>query len=133
MIHLLLSDQQAARKIRARVSIEEFNDPDFKKIGELVYRFLDSEQPVQVDRLLDQTEHPATRALLSKIGLEPIAFDNPLQGADDCIIELKRANIEKEISVLKQLRNQADKAGKTAESREIHTQLKKVQLSLIPG
>jgi len=133
LVHLLLSDQQAAREIRARVSIEEFSHPDLRQIGELVYRLLDNEQPVQVDRLLDQTEHPATRALLSKIGLEPIAFDNPLQGADDCIIELKRANIEKKINELKQLRNQADKAGKTAESREIHTQLEKVQLSLTPG
>ncbi len=133
LIHLLLTDQQVARKIRARVSIEEFSNPEFKQVGELVYRFLDTEQPVQVDRLLDQTERPETRALLSKIGMQPIAFDNPLQGADDCIIELKRTHIEKQINELKQLRNKADKDGKIAESREIHTQLKKIQHSLISG
>lgn len=133
LVHLLLSDQQVARKIRDRVSTEEFSDPDLRQIGEMIYRFLDTEQSVQVDRLLDQVERPEIRALLSKIGMKPIAFDNPLQGAEDCIIELKRTHIEKEIKTLKQLRNQADKAGKIAESREIHTQLKKVQHSLIPG
>jgi len=133
LIHLLLSDQQAAGEIRARVSIEEFSDPDLRQVGELIYRFLDAGQPVQVDRLLDQAKSQETRALLSEIGLKPIAFDNPSRGAEDCITELKRANIEKEINQLKRLRNQADKAGKTAESREIHIQLKKVQHSLIPG
>ncbi|VAX27517.1 DNA primase [hydrothermal vent metagenome] len=133
LVHLLLSNQQVARKIRARVSLDEFSDPELRQIGELVYGLLDIEQPVQVDRLLDQVERPETRALLSKIGLKPIAFDDPLKGADDCITELKKAHIEKKIIELKRLRNQADKAGKIAESREIHTQLRKVQHSLIPG
>ena len=133
LIHLLLSDQQVAREIQNKLSIGEFNNPDLRQIGELIYRFLDTEQPVQVDRLLDQTELPEIRALLSKIGLQPIAFDNLSQGAADCITELKRANIEKEIKELRRMRNAADKAGKIAESREFHIQLKKVRLSLIPG
>ena len=121
------------REIRDKVSLEDFNNPDLRQIGELIYRVLDAGQPVQVDRLLDQTERTEIRALLSKIGLQPIAFDDPSQGARDCITELKRENLEKEIKELKRLRNEADKAGKLAESREIHTQLKKVQHSLIPG
>jgi len=133
LIHLLLSGQQVAREIRNQLSIEEFNNPDLRQIGELIYGFLDAERPVQVDRLLDQAERPEIRALLSKIGLQPIAFDNPSQGALDCITELKRANIEEKVKELKRLRNQADKAGKIAESREIHIQLKKVQHSLVPG
>ena len=133
LIHLLLSDQQVAGEIRNRISIEEFNNPDFRQIVEMIYPLIDTEQPVQVNRLLDQTELPEIRALLSKIGLQPIAFDNPSRGADDCIIELKRANIEIEIKELKRMRNQADKAGRIAESRKIHTQLKKVQHALIPG
>ena len=133
LIHLILSGQQVATQIRNRVSIEEFNNPDLRQIAELIYRNLDTEQSIQVDRLLDQTERPEIRALLSKIGLEPISFDDPTQGADDCITELKRGNIEKEIKALKRMRNEADKAGKTTESRAIHTQLKKVEHSLIPG
>jgi len=133
LIHLLLSGQQVAKEIRTRVSTEEFSNPDLRQIGELIYRCLDTEQPFLVDRLLDQVENPVIRALLSKIGLAPIAFDNPLQGANDCILALKKNHIEKKIAELKRLRNQADKAGKIAESREIHTQLKKVQHSLIPG
>ncbi len=133
LIHLLLSGQQVAKEIRTRVSTEEFSNPDLRQIGELVYRCLDTEQTVEVHRLLDQAESPEIRALLSKIGLAPIAFDNPLQGAEDCIFELKRNHIEQKIAELKRMRNQADKAGKIAESREIHTQLKNIQLSLIPG
>jgi DNA primase len=133
LIHLLLSNQQVAKEIHARVTLDEFSNPELRQIGELIYALLDADKPVQVDRLLDKAERPETRALLSKIGLKPIAFDDPSQGADDCIFELKRTNIDKKIIELKRLRNQADKAGKVAESREIHIQLKKVQTSLIPG
>lgn len=133
LIHLMLSDQQVAKEIRKTVPLEEFNNPDFRQIGEMVYRIIDTEQPIQLDRLMDQTERPEIRALLSKIGLQPIAFENPIRGAKDCIIELKRVHVEKEIKELKRRRNEADKAGKIAESREIHTQLKKVQHSLIAG
>ncbi len=133
LIYLMLSDPEVARKIRTRISMEQFGNPDLRQIGEMIFQCLDTEQPTKVDRLLDKTELPEIRALLSKIGLESIAFDNPSQAAEDCIAELKRAHIENEISTLKRLRNQADKAGKVAESREFHTRLKKVQHSLIPG
>ncbi len=133
LIHLMLADQQVAKEIQNKLSLEEFNHPELRQIGELIYRALDADQPVQADRLLDQTECQEVRAWLSKIGLQPIAFDNPSQGAADCIAEIKRTRIDKEIIALRRMRNEADKAGKIAESREIHTQLKKAQLSLIPG
>ena len=133
LIHLMLSDPQAAQEIYNRVSIKEFNDPDLRQVGELIYHFLETGQPIQIARLLDQTELPEIRALLTKIGLEPITFENTSQGAVDCINELKKENIEKEIKELKRKRNEAEKAGKPEQSREIHSQLQKIQLSLIPG
>lgn len=133
LIHLMLADQKVAREIQNKLSLEEFNHPELRQIGELIYQALDADQPVQVDRLLDRTENPEVRALLSKIGLQPIAFDNPSQGAVDCITELKRVHVDKKVMELRRMRNEADKAGNTAESREFHTQLKKVQHSLIAG
>ena len=133
MIHLMLSDSQVAREIRSQVSIQDFSDPDLRRIGELIYQFLETGRPIQIDRLLDQTELSVIRTLLTRIGLEPITFDDISQGAADCINELKKKNLEKKIKELKQMRNEAEKAGKSERSREIHSQLRKIQLSFIPG
>lgn len=133
LIHLMLSDSNAAKEIRGKIDVQGFNDPDLKQVGEMIYQFLDAGRPIQIDRLLDQTEIPEIRALLSRIGLEPIVFDDISQGTADCINELKKENLENKIKDLKQMRNKAEKAGDSERSREIHGQLKKIQLSLIPG
>ncbi len=133
LIHLMLSDPQMASKICNQISIEEFNDPDLKQVGRLIYQFVESGQTIQISQLLDQTEHPEVRALLTQVGLDPIAFDDTDQGAIDCINELKKENLDQKIKELKRMRNEAEKAGKPEQSREFHNQLQKIQLSLIPG
>ena len=133
LIHLMLSDTQVAQKICSQISIEEFNDPDLRRVGELIYQFVKSDQPIQISQLLDQTENPEVRKLLTQVGLEPIAFEDTDQGAIDCITELKKENLEQKIKELKRMRNEAEKAGKLEQSREFHSQLQKIQLSLIPG
>ncbi|GJL77440.1 MAG: DNA primase [Nitrospinaceae bacterium] len=133
LIHLMLSDQRVAREIFDQVSFKEFNDPDLRQVAELVHQFIEEAQPVAIARLLDKTERPEVRAVLTQIGLEPITFENPSQGAADCIKEIKKENVENEIKELKRRRNEAEKAGKSDQSREIHSQLQKIQLSLIPG
>ena len=133
LIHLMLSDKNAAQEIRGQIDVQDFNDPNLRAIGEMIYQSMDEGRPIQIDRLLDQTENPEIRTLLSRIGLEPIAFDDISQGTADCIKELKKENLEKKIKELRLLRNNAEKAGESQRSREIHSQLQKIQLSLIPG
>jgi len=133
LIHLMLSDPKVAGDIRGQVSLEDFSDPGLMQVAELIYEFIDSGRPIQIDRLLDQTEVPEIKTLLSRIGFQTIAFDNPAKGASDCITELKKKNVEKKIKELKRLRNEAEKAGESAQSRKIHDQLQKMQLLLIPG
>jgi len=133
LIHLMLSDPQVARKICSQISIEEFIDPDLKQVGEYIYQFIEAGQPIQISQLLDQIENPEVRTLLTQIGLEPITFDDTDQGAIDCINELRKENLEQKIKELKRMRNEAEKAGKSEQSREFHSQLQKIQISLIPG
>ena len=133
LIHLMLSDRQTAQEIYSQMPITEFNDPGLRRVGELIYQLIEAGQPIQIARLLDRTEHPEVRRLLTQIGLEPITFENPSQGAADCINELKKENVEKKIKELKRMRNEAEKAGNPEQSREFHVQLQKIKLSLMPG
>jgi DNA primase len=133
LIHLMLSDPLVAKKICSQISIEEFNDPELRRVGELIYQFVEAGQPVQISQLLDRTEHPEVRTLLTQVGLQPIAFEDTAQGAIDCIHELRKENLEQKVKELKRMRNEAEKAGKSEQSREFHNQLQKLQLSLIPG
>ncbi|MFQ5451014.1 MAG: DNA primase [Nitrospinaceae bacterium] len=132
LIHLMLSSLRVARDIRSQISVEEFRDPRIRRVMEMFYALLDEGRPLQVDRLLDRTEDPEIKALLTRVGVQPILFDDRAQGAADCIVELKRNNLRETIKELKKQRNEAEKAGQSERSRELHSRLREIQLSLIP-
>ncbi len=133
LIHLLLLGKNVRKELRGQVSLDEFSDPGLRQAAELIYECIDSEQPVEIDRLLDQTDNTEIKALLTRIGFQPIAFDNWEKATADCIRQLRKKNVEQKIKELKRLRNEAEKAGESEQSRKIHAELQKMQLSLIPG
>ena len=85
-----------------------------------------------MDRLIDHTDQPGVKTVLTQVGMEPILFDNVTKAAADCILEIRRRSIEKKINHLKKQRNEAERAGKTDRSRELHQQLREMQFSLLP-
>lgn len=130
LIHLLLAGGETAAVIRRQVPLEAFQDENLRHIAGLFYTMMEEGRPVAVDRVLDQTAVPEVRTLLTRIGLSPLEFDDAGKAAADCIQKIKRRNLETRIKELKKERNEAEKAGQTERSRQLHQLVRDMQTSL---
>jgi len=132
LIHLMLSDETVARDIRRQVSADMFRTEAYRQTAENIFEWIDQGEPLRVDRLLDRINQPEVKEVLTKISIAPLVFDNIGKAVTECLIQLKKQSIQTEINSLKQQRNEAEKAGQTEKSRELHAQVNKMRLSLIP-
>ena len=130
LAQLALADAETAAFIQQEIALEEIHNPAFREILELIYQTLDQAAPLKVDRLLDRLDNPEARTWLSRMGLEPITFDDPKKAARHCIHEIKRKSIESSIEELKKQRREAEKAGEADRSRALHSRLREMRLSL---
>ena len=132
LIQLMLADKEAARDIAAQVSLDEYLNPHYRTTAELLYSLISESQPLRVDRLIDHTDQLEVKSVLTQAGMEPILFDSIQKAVADCVQEIRRRTIEKKINELKKQRNEAEKAGETRRSRELHQQVREMQVSLLP-
>jgi len=130
LAQLALASPEAASVIRREIGLEELSNGVFREIMSLIHENQDPAAPVKADRLLDKVEREETRTWLTRMSLEPIAFDNPEKAARDCIHEIKRKNIESIITELKKQRREAEMAGESDRSRALNSRLKEMRLSL---
>ena len=133
LVHLMLADKESAIKIKNQVSVEEFEDPALRQIIELFYNLIDENRELRVDHAIDHIDEPETKALLSRIGVDPIPFDNIERTANDCIRAVKKRLLDQKITALKHQRNEAVAAGQPERSRELESQLHELRSTLISG
>ena len=132
LIHLMLADMEAARDIAATVKLEQYENPLYRETATLLYDLIERDQPLRVDRLIDHTEQSGVKSVLTQVGMEPILFDNVKKAVSDCINEIQKRSIDKKIKDLRKKRNEAELAGQTDRSRELHQQMREMQVSLHP-
>ncbi|MDH5763564.1 MAG: DNA primase [Nitrospinota bacterium] len=132
LIQLMLADETAAKDIASQISPEEYQNPAYRETATLLYALLKDNQSLRVDRLIDRTDRPEVKSILTQVGLEPILFDNISKAVTDCINEIRRHSTQKKINELKQQRNEAERTGQLDRSRELHQQVREMQFSLLP-
>jgi hypothetical protein len=132
LIHLMLADTETARDIAANVVLTEYENPLYRETANLLYGLIERDQPLRVDRLIDHTDQPEVKSVLTQVSMDPILFDNVKKAVADCINEIRKRAIDKKINDLKKQRNQAEQAGQTDRSRELHQQMREMQVSLHP-
>lgn len=127
LIQLMLLDEHLAQKIQKQVALDEYQTPMFRLMAELLYSRMALGQTIMIDRILDCTDNVEVKAFLTQTGMSPVVFDNPEKAAMDCINELKKANAESRIKELKKQRLEAQKAGQTERSRDLHNMVRKME------
>ena len=132
LIHLMLADAEAARDIAATITLAQFDNPIYRETANLLYDLIERDQPLRVDRLIDHTEQTEVKSVLTQVSMEPILFDNVKKAASDCINEIRKRSIDIKINDLKKKRNEAEQAGQTDRSRELHQQMREMQVTLHP-
>ena len=129
LVYLMFSDEELAQTIKEQVIIENFTDPNLRKIVELCYRLLDEDCELRIDSAMNQIDEPNIKNILSEIGVTAISFDNPKQTVHDCANALNKKSYNQQVEELKKQRNEAIVAGESERSQEIQNELKKLRLT----
>ncbi len=130
LVHLILSDKKTAKIILLQVTPEEFSDPALRAIVQTCQRKINAGEDLKIDQLLDQTEEPEIRNILSQLGLEAVEFDTPERTIKDCVGKFKNIHLKSKIKDLKLQRLNATKAGQVERSQELQEQLREMHLAL---
>ncbi|MBT6347436.1 MAG: DNA primase [Nitrospina sp.] len=130
LVHLILSDKETARAILLELDPEDFSDPDFKAIAQVCREKVEADEDLKLDQLLDQTEDPRIRTILSRFGMEPVEFEAPERTVKECVRKFKNIHLKSKIKELKTQRLEAAKSGQIERSQEIQDQLREMHLAL---
>jgi DNA primase len=130
LVHLILSDKETAEIILSEIDPDDFTDPALKFIANTCRQKIDEGADIKLDQLLDQTEDPEARNILSRLGLEPLEFDTPDRTIKECIGKFKNIHLKSKIKDLKLQRLQAAKAGEVERSQELQAQLHEMHSAL---
>ena len=129
LVQLILSDKETAQKVLQAINPEDFSNPALRSIAITCSQMEDED--IEIDKLIDQTEEPEIRSLLTQFGLEPIEFDFPEKTISDCVAKFNNVHIKSKIKIIKQQRNEAEMAGQVEKSRELQSKLREMQLALV--
>ena len=130
LVHLILSGKETAKRVFKAVNLEDFSNPALKSIATTCLQMIDKNEDVEIDKLIDQTDDPEIRSRLTQFGLEPLEFDSPEKTVSDCVTKFNNVHIKSKIKIVKQQRNEAEKAGQIEKSRELQNKLREMQLAL---
>ena len=129
LVRLMFSDKELALKIKEKVKIEDFIDPDLRLIVGSCYRLLAEGCELKVDFIMSQIDEPNIRSLLSEIGVTSIPFDNPKQTVRDCINAINKKAHAQQVEELKIQRNAALVAGESERSQKIQNKLEELRMN----
>jgi DNA primase len=130
LVHLILSDKETALGILSEIDPDDFSDPALKSIAQTCRQKIDDGADLKLDQLLDQTEDPDTRNILSRLGLESLEFDTPERTISECVRKFKNIHLKSKIKDLKLQRLQAANAGQVERSKELQAQLHEMHSAL---
>ena len=130
LVQLILSDKETACAILQELDPGEFSDPALRTIAQTCRQKIDAGEDLRLDQLLDQTEDPGIKNILSRLGLEPLEFDTPERTVKECVRKFKNIRLKSKIKDLKLQRLNAANAGQVERSQELGAQLNEMYLAL---
>ena len=130
LVQLILSGKETAQRVFKAVNLEDFSNPALKSIATTCLQMINRNEEMEIDKLIDKTDDPEIRSRLTQFGLEPLEFDSPERTVSDCVTKFNNVHIKSKIKIVKQQRNEAEKAGQIEKSRELQNKLREMQLAL---
>ncbi|MDG1928559.1 MAG: hypothetical protein P8I45_02465, partial [Nitrospinaceae bacterium] len=130
LVQLILAGKETAQKVFKAVNLEDFSNPALKSIATSCFQMINRHEDMKIDKLIDQTDDPEIRTQLTQFGIEPLEFDSPERTVSDCVTKFNNVHIKSKIKIVKQQRNEAEKAGQLEKSRELQNKLREMQLAL---
>ncbi len=133
LLQLMLSGEDLARDIRRQVKIEEFDQSRYRELVQKSYEMLDEGEALRVDRLLDRVESSESKSELSRIAMEPLAFENPARAIVECVTTLRRRPYRDRLKSLQMERQVAFRENQQERLAELNRKVNEIKETLIPG
>ena len=130
LVQLILSDKETAQKVLYAVNPEDFSSAALRAIAITCSQKIQEDESLEIDKLIDNTDNPEAKDLLTQLGLEPLEFDSVEKSVTDCIKKFNSFHLKSKIKIYKKQRNEANIAGQTERSNEINRKIKEMYSAL---
>ncbi|MEC9423284.1 MAG: DNA primase [Nitrospinota bacterium] len=130
LVQLILSDKKTAQKVLQAVNLEDFSSATLKAIAITCSQKIQEDESLEIDKLIDNTDNPEAKDLLTQLGLEPLEFDSIEKSVTDCIKKFNSFHLKSKIKIYKKQRNEANMAGQTERSNEINRKIQEMYSAL---
>jgi len=130
LVQLILSDKETAQKVLQAVNLEDFSSATLKAIAITCSQKIQEDESLEIDKLIDNTDNPEAKDLLTQLGLEPLEFDSIEKSVIDCIKKFNSFHLKSKIKIYKKQRNEANMAGQTERSNEINRKIQEMYSAL---
>jgi len=130
LVQLILSDKKTAQKVLKAVNPEDFSNAALRDIAITCSQKIQENESLEIDKLIDNTEDPETKTVITQLGLEPLEFDSVEKSVSDCIKKFNSFHIKSKIKFYKKQRNEANMAGQIERSNEINRKIQEMYSAL---
>ena len=130
LVQLILSDKETAQKVLYAVNPEDFSSAALRAIAITCSQKIQEDESLEIDKLIDNTDDPEAKDLLTQLGLEPLEFDSVEKSVTDCIKKFNSFHLKSKIKIYKKQRNEANIAGQTERSNEINRKIQEMYSAL---
>ena len=130
LVQLILSDKETAQKVLHAVNPEDFSSSALRAIAITCSQKIQEDESLEIDKLIDNTDNPEAKDLLTQLGLEPLEFDSVEKSVTDCIKKFNSFHLKSKIKIYKKQRNEANMAGQTERSNEINRKIQEMYSAL---
>ena len=130
LVQLILSDKETAQKVLQAVNPEDFSSSALRAIAITCSQKIQEDESLEIDKLIDNTDNPEAKDLLTQLGLEPLEFDSVEKSVTDCIKKFNSFHLKSKIKIYKKQRNEANIAGQTERSNEINRKIQEMYSAL---
>ena len=130
LVQLILSDKETAQKVLHAVNPEDFSSSVLRTIAMTCSQKIQEDESLEIDKLIDNTDNPEAKDLLTQLGLEPLEFDSVEKSVTDCIKKFNSFHLKSKIKIYKKQRNEANIAGQTERSNEINRKIQEMYSAL---
>ena len=130
LVQLILSDKETAQKVLHAVNPEDFSSSVLRTIAMPCSQKIQEDESLEIDKLIDNTDNPEAKDLLTQLGLEPLEFDSVEKSVTDCIKKFNSFHLKSKIKIYKKQRNEANMAGQTERSNEINRKIQEMYSAL---
>ncbi len=114
LIHLMLRDHEAARKIRQEIAPEDFTDPLFRRAAQAFFAALDQGRPIE-EQTLAAADDEELQRLITRYAVLDTEYHDPEKTRLDCVARIRRQNHEAALKTIARAIKEAEDRGDSAE------------------